>query len=158
MSLFQTSAQDLYVPSREHFTPLQPNWKRSHPPWLMRSPLPKRSEARWQQQERGELDFDAKNMMHAVRLLLSGRSNELQRIEREFGVRTLLARLSLFAVPKKSKQLIVKVTSSKGLHYATHVSRGIDCACLAVILGGGCAGNFQPSRSRIIRCSVSGCV
>ena len=117
-----------------------------------------RSEARWQQQERGELDFDAKNMMHAVRLLLSGRSNELQRIEREFGVRTLLARLSLFAVPKKSKQLIVKVTSSKGLHYATHVSRGIDCACLAVILGGGCAGNFQPSRSRIIRCSVSGCV
>lgn len=33
-----------------------------------------RNEARWQQQERGELDFDAKNMMHTVRLLLSGRS------------------------------------------------------------------------------------
>lgn len=33
-----------------------------------------RNEARWQQQERGELDFDAKNMMHTVRLLMSGRS------------------------------------------------------------------------------------
>jgi hypothetical protein len=33
-----------------------------------------RNEARWQQQERGELDFDAKNMMHTIRLLLSGRS------------------------------------------------------------------------------------
>jgi len=33
-----------------------------------------RNESRWQQQERGELDFDAKNMMHTVRLLLSGRS------------------------------------------------------------------------------------
>lgn len=33
-----------------------------------------RNDSRWQQQERGELDFDAKNMMHTVRLLLSGRS------------------------------------------------------------------------------------
>jgi uncharacterized protein len=33
-----------------------------------------RNDARWQQQESGELDFDAKNMMHTVRLLLSGRS------------------------------------------------------------------------------------
>lgn len=33
-----------------------------------------RNEARWRQQERGELDFDAKNMMHTVRLLLSARS------------------------------------------------------------------------------------
>jgi predicted nucleotidyltransferase len=33
-----------------------------------------RNDARWQQQERGELDFDSKNMMHTVRLLLSGRS------------------------------------------------------------------------------------
>lgn len=33
-----------------------------------------RNPNRWQQQERGELDFDPKNMMHTVRLLLSGRS------------------------------------------------------------------------------------
>lgn len=33
-----------------------------------------RNDARWQQQEQGELDFDAKNMMHTVRLLLSGKS------------------------------------------------------------------------------------
>lgn len=33
-----------------------------------------RNQQRWQQQERGELDFDAKNMMHTVRLLLSGKS------------------------------------------------------------------------------------
>jgi hypothetical protein len=33
-----------------------------------------RNPARWEQQERGELDFDAKNMMHTVRLLLSGKS------------------------------------------------------------------------------------
>jgi predicted nucleotidyltransferase len=33
-----------------------------------------RNDARWRQQERGELDFDAKNMMHTIRLLLSGRS------------------------------------------------------------------------------------
>jgi uncharacterized protein len=33
-----------------------------------------RNEARWVQQERGELDFDAKNMMHTVRLLLSAKS------------------------------------------------------------------------------------
>jgi hypothetical protein len=33
-----------------------------------------RNEARWRQQERGELDYDAKNMMHTVRLLLSGES------------------------------------------------------------------------------------
>ena len=39
--------------------------------WHWRS---ERNEARWQQQERGELDFDAKNMMHTVRLLMSGRS------------------------------------------------------------------------------------
>lgn len=30
-----------------------------------------RNEARWQQQERGELDYDAKNLMHTLRLLLS---------------------------------------------------------------------------------------
>jgi uncharacterized protein len=39
--------------------------------WKWRS---ERNEARWRQQESGELDFDAKNMMHTVRLLLSGRS------------------------------------------------------------------------------------
>jgi uncharacterized protein len=33
-----------------------------------------RNEARWRRQESGELDFDAKNMMHTVRLLLSGKS------------------------------------------------------------------------------------
>jgi hypothetical protein len=33
-----------------------------------------RNPARWEQQERGELDFDAKNLMHTVRLLLSARS------------------------------------------------------------------------------------
>lgn len=33
-----------------------------------------RNEVRWQQQERGELDYDAKNLMHTIRLLLSGRS------------------------------------------------------------------------------------
>lgn len=33
-----------------------------------------RNEARWRQQESGELDFDAKNMMHTIRLLMSGRS------------------------------------------------------------------------------------
>ena len=33
-----------------------------------------RNDARWQQQDRGELDFDSKNMMHTIRLLLSGKS------------------------------------------------------------------------------------
>jgi predicted nucleotidyltransferase len=33
-----------------------------------------RNPSRWEQQERGVLDFDAKNMMHTVRLLLSGRA------------------------------------------------------------------------------------
>jgi hypothetical protein len=33
-----------------------------------------RNQARWQAQERGELDYDAKNLMHTVRLLLSGQS------------------------------------------------------------------------------------
>lgn len=33
-----------------------------------------RNESRWQQQESGELDFDAKNLMHTLRLLLSGKS------------------------------------------------------------------------------------
>lgn len=36
------------------------NWKRN------------RNDARWVQQERGELDYDAKNMMHLTRLLFSG--------------------------------------------------------------------------------------
>ena len=31
-----------------------------------------RNEARWTQQERGEMDYDAKNMMHLMRLLYSG--------------------------------------------------------------------------------------
>ena len=31
-----------------------------------------RNENRWQQQETGELDYDAKNMMHTIRLLYSG--------------------------------------------------------------------------------------
>ena len=31
-----------------------------------------RNDARWQSQERGEMDYDAKNMMHTFRLLLSG--------------------------------------------------------------------------------------
>lgn len=50
-------------------------WKQSladhHNYWHWRS---ERNDARWHQQEAGELDFDAKNMMHTVRLLLSGRS------------------------------------------------------------------------------------
>jgi predicted nucleotidyltransferase len=33
-----------------------------------------RNDARWEQQEAGQLDFDAKNMMHTIRLLMSGRS------------------------------------------------------------------------------------
>jgi uncharacterized protein len=33
-----------------------------------------RNDARWRQQESGELDYDAKNMMHTLRLLLSGES------------------------------------------------------------------------------------
>jgi hypothetical protein len=33
-----------------------------------------RNDARWEQQEAGQLDYDAKNMMHTVRLLLSGRA------------------------------------------------------------------------------------
>ena len=39
--------------------------------WTWRS---ERNEARWQQQEAGELDYDAKNLMHTIRLLLSGES------------------------------------------------------------------------------------
>ncbi len=50
-------------------------WKQSladhHNYWAWRRD---RNQARWEQQERGELDFDAKNMMHTVRLLMSGRS------------------------------------------------------------------------------------
>jgi len=53
----------------------EPAWKQAladhHNYWTWRS---ERNDARWQQQERGEVDFDAKNMMHTVRLLLSGRS------------------------------------------------------------------------------------
>lgn len=33
-----------------------------------------RNEARWRQQESGELDYDAKNLMHTIRLLLSGKA------------------------------------------------------------------------------------
>ena len=33
-----------------------------------------RNESRWTAQERGEMDYDAKNMMHLVRLLMSGES------------------------------------------------------------------------------------
>lgn len=33
-----------------------------------------RNPARWEQQEKGELDFDAKNLMHTVRLLMSAAS------------------------------------------------------------------------------------
>lgn len=39
--------------------------------WLWRR---ERNDGRWQQQERSGLDFDAKNMMHTIRLLLSGKS------------------------------------------------------------------------------------
>ncbi|HJU40048.1 MAG TPA: nucleotidyltransferase domain-containing protein [Tahibacter sp.] len=39
--------------------------------WTWRA---ERNEARWRQQETGELDYDAKNLMHTVRLLLSGRA------------------------------------------------------------------------------------
>ena len=50
-------------------------WKHAladhHNYWAWRR---ERNEARWQQQERGEIDFDSKNMMHTVRLLLSGKS------------------------------------------------------------------------------------
>jgi uncharacterized protein len=51
------------------------SWKQSladhHNYWKWRRD---RNESRWRQQESGELDFDSKNMMHTVRLLLSGRS------------------------------------------------------------------------------------
>jgi len=50
-------------------------WKQSladhHNYWKWRRD---RNDSRWRQQESGELDFDSKNMMHTVRLLLSGRS------------------------------------------------------------------------------------
>ena len=53
----------------------EPGWKQALADyrnyWTWRR---ERNDARWQQQERGGLDFDAKNMMHTVRLLLSGRS------------------------------------------------------------------------------------
>lgn len=53
----------------------EPGWKQALTDhrnyWQWRR---ERNDARWQQQERGELDFDAKNMMHTVRLLMSGRS------------------------------------------------------------------------------------
>jgi predicted nucleotidyltransferase len=39
--------------------------------WTWRA---QRNEDRWRQQESGELDYDAKNLMHTIRLLLSGRS------------------------------------------------------------------------------------
>lgn len=39
--------------------------------WTWRA---ERNEQRWRQQESGELDYDAKNLMHTIRLLLSGRS------------------------------------------------------------------------------------
>lgn len=39
--------------------------------WMWRR---ERNEARWRQQETGELDYDAKNLMHTIRLLLSGES------------------------------------------------------------------------------------
>jgi uncharacterized protein len=50
-------------------------WKQSladhHNYWNWRD---ERNDARWRKQEAGDLDFDAKNMMHTLRLLLSGRS------------------------------------------------------------------------------------
>jgi len=50
-------------------------WKQSladhHNYWNWRG---ERNDARWRKQEAGDLDFDAKNMMHTLRLLLSGRS------------------------------------------------------------------------------------
>lgn len=53
----------------------EPGWKQAFTDhqnyWTWRR---ERNETRWQQQERRELDFDAKNMMHTIRLLLSGRS------------------------------------------------------------------------------------
>ena len=41
-----------------------------------------RNPARWLQQERGELDYDAKNLMHTLRLLYSGRQILLQHAPR----------------------------------------------------------------------------
>jgi predicted nucleotidyltransferase len=50
-------------------------WKQSladhHNYWKWRRD---RNDSRWRQQESGELDFDSKNLMHTMRLLLSGRS------------------------------------------------------------------------------------
>jgi len=50
----------------------EPAWrqaKRDHTHyWAWRA---NRNEARWQQQEKGDIDYDAKNMMHTLRLLLS---------------------------------------------------------------------------------------
>ena len=39
--------------------------------WTWRT---ERNDARWRQQESGELDYDAKNLMHTIRLLKSGQS------------------------------------------------------------------------------------
>lgn len=53
----------------------EPGWKQAlvdhQNYWTWRR---ERNEARWQQQERGELDYDSKNLMHTLRLLLSGKS------------------------------------------------------------------------------------
>ena len=53
----------------------EPAWrraKRDHAHyWEWRS---KRNEARWQQQEKGDIDYDTKNMMHTIRLLLSAQN------------------------------------------------------------------------------------
>lgn len=50
-------------------------WKQAladhHNYWTWRR---ERNDARWRQQETGELDYDAKNIMHTIRLLLSGES------------------------------------------------------------------------------------
>ncbi|MFO1494416.1 MAG: nucleotidyltransferase domain-containing protein [Lysobacterales bacterium] len=51
----------------------EPGWRQAvsdhHNYWTWRR---ERNEARWRQQEAGEQDFDAKNLMHTVRLLLAG--------------------------------------------------------------------------------------
>lgn len=48
-------------------------WERAHKDWRRYWEwMEHRNPARWVTQESGELDYDAKNMMHCVRLLISG--------------------------------------------------------------------------------------
>jgi predicted nucleotidyltransferase len=90
-----------------------------------------RNDARWVSQERGEIDYDAKNLMHCMRLLWSGRSilegnGPIVRFEGEQRDELLAIRAGRYAYDEVMARVEKEMEALEGLKEGSPLPRAVD--------------------------------